>query len=102
MADTKQWIRIAHLLRPQGRRGELIAEIFTDFPDRFAQRPAVFLQAHGAASGSQRPAPPRPMTVEAHWLHKGRIVLKLQGIDSISDAETLRGLDVVIRRGAWR
>ncbi len=102
MADPNQWIRIAHLLRPQGRRGELLAEILTDFPERFAQSPSVFLLARNAATAKQplteRPITPQPMTVEQHWLHKGRVVLKFQGIDSISDAETLRGLDVVIRR----
>jgi len=93
VADPNSWIRIAHLLRPQGRRGELLAEILTDFPERFAQSPSVFLLARNAAGGTER-----PMTVEQHWLHKGRVVLKFQGIDSITDAETLRGLDVVIRR----
>ena len=98
MADPNSWIRIAHLVRPQGRRGELLAEILTDFPERFAQSPSVFLLAPNAAATAKQPTVERPMTVEAHWLHKGRVVLKFQGIDSINDAETLRGLDVVIRR----
>jgi hypothetical protein len=42
--------------------------------------------------------PPRPVILEEHWLHKGRVVLKFAGIDSISDAEALRGLDVAIPR----
>jgi 16S rRNA processing protein RimM len=36
------------------------------------------------------------MTLESHWLHKGRVVLKFAGVDSINDAEPLRGFDVVI------
>ncbi|HEX4022803.1 MAG TPA: ribosome maturation factor RimM [Acidobacteriaceae bacterium] len=91
MPSTNNWIRIAHLLRPQGRRGEVLAEILTDFPERFAQAPAAFLMRGERAE-------PQPITVESHWLHKGRIVLKFKGVDSISEAEALRGLDVVIPR----
>jgi 16S rRNA processing protein RimM len=40
--------------------------------------------------------PSREITLESHWLHKGRVVLKFAGIDSINDAEGLRGFDVVI------
>jgi 16S rRNA processing protein RimM len=90
--DPTPWIRIARLLRPQGRRGELLAEILTDFPERFAQQPSVFLL------GGKQPDAAQPAILENHWLHKGRVVLKFQGVDSISDAEALRGLDVVIRQ----
>lgn len=90
--DPTPWIRIARLLRPQGRRGELLAEILTDFPERFAQRMSVFLL------GGKQPDAAQPTILENHWLHKGRVVLKFQGVDSISDAEALRGLDVVIRQ----
>ena len=41
-------------------------------------------------------APTREALIEKHWMHQGRVVLKFQGIDSINDAETLRGLDVVV------
>jgi len=37
-----------------------------------------------------------PVILESHWLHKGCIVLKFQGVDSITAAEALRGMDVVI------
>lgn len=36
------------------------------------------------------------MTLESHWIHKGRVVLKFARVDSINDAELLRGFDVVI------
>jgi 16S rRNA processing protein RimM len=88
---------LAHLVRPQGRHGEILADILTDFPERFAERKRLFL-----VSSETRPVvaaqnhPPREIDLENHWLHKGRIVLKFAGIDSISDAEALRGLDVAI------
>jgi 16S rRNA processing protein RimM len=89
MSDSN-WVLLARLVRPQGRKGEIIAEIFTDFPDRFKERPRVFL----AAAKSEKPS--REAFIERHWLHQGRVVLKFQGIDSINDAETLRGMDVVV------
>jgi 16S rRNA processing protein RimM len=89
MSDAN-WVLLARLIRPQGRKGEIIAEIFTDFPDRFKERPRVYL----AGPKSQRPT--REALIEKHWLHQGRVVLKFKGIDSISDAETLRGMEVVV------
>ncbi len=40
--------------------------------------------------------PATPITIEKSWLHKGRVVLKFAGVDSISAAETLRGTELVI------
>jgi 16S rRNA processing protein RimM len=86
-------VTLALLVRPQGRRGELLAEILTDFPERFSERRRLFLR--GPRAG-KTPAAPREVRLEDHWLHKGRLVLKFAGIDSIEDAEVLRGLEVVI------
>lgn len=81
---------VARVLRPQGRRGEVLAEILTDFPQRFADRKILWLLPEGSA------APPRQIELESHWLHKQRVVLKLRGVDSIGDAESLRGMAVAI------
>ncbi len=79
---------VARLVRPQGRHGEILADLLTDFPERFAERKRLFLLAPKAAA--------RPLELEDHWLHQGRVVLKFAGVDSINDAETLRGLEVAI------
>ena len=86
-----QWAIVARLVRPQGRHGEIAADLLTDFPERFAERKRLYLVT---SETSERPA--REMTLERHWLHKGRVVLKFSGIDSISDAESLRDLLVAI------
>ncbi len=100
MSDSQSstaWTPLAHLLRPQGRKGELLAELLTDFPERFRDHPSVFL-ARPDFSGP--PADARPITIVNHWLpvgkNNGRIVLHFQGIDSINDAELLQGLEVLI------
>lgn len=91
MASEESWVLVAHLVRAQGRNGEVIADILTDFPERFAERRhLVLLSPDGKSS--------RPIELETHWLHKGRIVLKFAGINSISQAESLRGFDIAIPR----
>jgi 16S rRNA processing protein RimM len=92
-APQANWVLLAHIVRPQGRRGEVLADIFTDFPERFAQRKRLFLRPPAGDRLDMREA-----EVESHWLHKGRVVLKFSRVDSIADAENLRGFDVVIPR----
>ena len=87
------WVLLAHIVRPQGRQGEVLADIFTDFPDRFSQRKGLFLRPPGGRLDAMREA-----KVESHWLHKGRVVLKFAQVDSITDADKLRGFDVVVPR----
>ncbi len=86
---------IARIIKPQGRRGEVAAELLTDFPGRFAERKHVHLllksgQWRGQLSGFE---------IEDFWPHKGRMILKFRGVDSISDAEKLAGAEVQIERG---
>jgi 16S rRNA processing protein RimM len=88
----RDFVLLARLIRTQGRNGELIAEILTDFPERFSERAHVWLLAPDAK------AAPREAEIERHWPHKGRIVLKFAGIESISDATVLSGWHVAIPR----
>lgn len=82
------FIAIARILRPQGRKGEVLAEILTDFPSRFTNLRRAFLD--------DSPHEPKAVAVEGTWLHKGKVVLKFSDIGSIDDAETLRGRYVFV------
>ncbi|HEX5411365.1 MAG TPA: ribosome maturation factor RimM [Terriglobia bacterium] len=86
--DMPGFIAIARVVRPQGRKGEVLAEMLTDFPTRFQDLQRVFLDGPGHN--------PQAATLEHTWLHKGKVVLKLAGIGSIDDAETLRGRLVLV------
>jgi 16S rRNA processing protein RimM len=88
----REFVLLARLIRAQGRQGEVIADILTDFPERFAERRRVWLLPRDAG-GTTREA-----EIERHWLHKGRVVLKFVGVDSISDAAVLSGSLVAIPR----
>ncbi len=83
-----EYITLARVLRPQGRRGEVMAERLTDFPERFAERRRLSLLM---TDGSRREA-----ELESFWQHKGGIVLKFRGADSIAGAEALKGCAVQI------
>ena len=87
-ADTPGFIAIARVVRPQGRKGEVLAEILTDFPTRFRDLQRVFIDAPDSDPGA--------VAVEDTWLHKGKVVLKLGGIESIDDADALRGRLVLV------
>lgn len=76
-------------MRPQGRRGEVLADLLTDFPQKFAERKQLWLGLEGHSD-------PRECALEDYWLHKERVVLKFRGIESISAAETLTGMLVHI------
>jgi 16S rRNA processing protein RimM len=98
MTTPEDWVWLAHILHTQGRKGEVYADILTDFPEKFAERKRLWLLANTSGAGSV--ALPREVDLVAHWLHKGGIVLHFAGVDSISAAETLKGLTVAIPRSA--
>lgn len=82
---------IAKLVRPHGRRGEMVAEVLTDFPERFHQRPLVCLVPPERVGTRAR-----EVRIENFWFLRSRIVLKFQGVNSINEAEPLRGYSVAI------
>jgi 16S rRNA processing protein RimM len=92
-AQPQPWVWLARIRRPQGRKGEVFADLLTDFPEKFGERKQLWLLG---ASGAGGVALPREVELIAHWLHKGGIVLHFAGIDSITAAEALKGLTVAI------
>jgi 16S rRNA processing protein RimM len=92
----QQWAWLARIRRPQGRKGEVFADILTDFPEKFAERRRLWLIADPDSPRAKTRPAPREVELLAHWLHKGGIVLHFAQSNSISDAETLAGLIVAI------
>ena len=93
------WVWLARIKRTQGRKGEVFAEILTDFPEKFADRRRLWLlRGEGSAHSAAAEASPREMELTHHWLHKGGVVLHFAGVDSISTAEELAGLVVAVPR----
>jgi 16S rRNA processing protein RimM len=93
--DPKRWVMVARIVRPRGNKGEVAADLLTDFPERLIELKEVFLQASGRAVRTE----PRPIRVQSCWIsqnHKGQIVFHFEGSDSIADAEKFRGRDVLL------
>lgn len=77
----EDYISLARVLKTQGRRGEVAVEVHSDVPGRFVEGMRLFLLDEQGGR--------RQLKIEELWPHKGNLVLKFEGIDSISDAETL-------------
>ena len=82
-------VAIGRVVKPQGRKGEVLVEPLSDRPDRFPV-PARRLRPRS------RRRVARGHGCESCWPHKGRFVLKLEGVDSIDEAEGYRGLELRI------
>ncbi|MFN7927555.1 MAG: ribosome maturation factor RimM [Blastocatellia bacterium] len=86
--QIEDFISIARIARPQGVRGEVIADILTDFPERFANLEEVTATRGGKIIAT--------LQLENFWFHKGRVVLKFTGYDDANRAEELRDISLVI------
>ena len=90
--EAEAFATVARIRRPQGRRGEVSVDLFTDFPERFEAGVRVFLWSDGK--------PRRQVELEDAWPHKGGMVLKFSGVDSITAAEQLNGWEVQVPKAS--
>jgi 16S rRNA processing protein RimM len=91
--ETPRWVLVARILRARGNKGEVAAEVLTDFPERLTRLQEIFV---GPADGKIEP---RRMALKSCWLsqnHRGQAVFHFEGVDSISEAEKFRGLEVLL------
>jgi 16S rRNA processing protein RimM len=82
------FITLALVVKTQGRVGEVAVELHSA-AERFAEGMKLF--ALGKDEGARR-----ELEVEDVWPHKGLLVLKFRGVDSISDAEVLIGTELQV------
>jgi 16S rRNA processing protein RimM len=81
-------VTVGRIVRPQGRKGEVVVQPISDRPDRFQLLREAFVPGEGGAA--------RLVRIQDAWPHKGRYVLKLEGVDSIDEADRFRGFDLRI------
>jgi 16S rRNA processing protein RimM len=89
---SNEFVTLARVVKTQGRRGEVASEILSDIPERFTV--GMRLMALPREAEGRR----RELEVEELWPHKGMLVLKFAGVDSISDAEVLVGSELQVPR----
>jgi 16S rRNA processing protein RimM len=81
-------IVVARVARTRGLRGEVIADLYTDFPERFEGLEQVTAIA---PDGSKR-----SLQIEEHWFQGDRIIFKFAGYDSIDEAKELAASQLAI------
>ena len=89
--EEQGWVLVARIVRPRGNKGEVLAELFTDFPARLSSRLQIFLR--------QNQGEPRATGLQNFWVdrnHPEHGIFHFEGCSSIDAAEKLRGYDVLI------
>jgi len=84
------WVTIALLVKARGVRGEIAAENLSCGAERFQGI------ENGRLFGKGCPPEGRPVVVDSAWEHGGRVILKFSGVDSMSVAEVLAGLELCV------
>jgi len=84
--DEDDLILVAHIVKVRGFRGEVVADLLTDFPERFENLKSL---VGVSPDGSQR-----SLQIEEQWFHGKRLVLKFAGFDSTEEAKTLIEYDL--------
>lgn len=82
---------LARILRPRGNKGEVIAELLTDFPERFSTVRQIYLRKNEDE--------PQAVALQQFWVdrnHPGMGIFHLAGCANISDAQKWRGYDVLL------
>lgn len=86
--DSADVIVVAHIVKTRGLRGEVVADLLTDFPDRFEELDSLI----GLAPDGSR----RSLQIEEQWFHGNRLVLRFAGFDSIDEAKALVNYDLAV------
>lgn len=84
----EELVAIAKITKPRGLRGEVVADILTDFPERFESLANVI----GVFADGSR----TDLKIEDSWFQKGRVVLRFAGFNSVEEAEALREVEICV------
>lgn len=81
-------VAIARVARPHGLRGDVVADLLTDFPERFEGLVDVV--------GVMPDGSHRGLKIESARQQKGRMLLRFEGVDSVELAEELRNSEICV------
>jgi 16S rRNA processing protein RimM len=94
--DLPETITVGRVLRPQGVRGEVVVEVLSDVPQRFAPGSRLLGVREGKAAIPAIPA--ISVEVVASRPHKSGAVVRVAGSENRDQAAELRGLWLEIPR----
>ncbi len=85
---NEELVTIAVTVKTRGLRGEIVADLLTDFPERFDNLTRVFAVCSDKNTSE--------LEIEKFWFQKNRIIFKFKGIDSIEAAENWRDCKICV------
>jgi len=88
---TRRWVQVARILKPRGNKGEVLAELLSDFPERFSNLKQIWV---GQGDGE-----PQAISLQNFWVdrnHTERGVFHFASCATIPDAEKFRGCDILL------
>jgi 16S rRNA processing protein RimM len=87
-SESEALVAVAKVARVRGLRGEVVADLLTDFPERFdGLERLIALMPDGRRE---------TLKLEDHWTQAERIVLKFEGFDTVDAAKTLVGSELTV------
>ena len=86
--DRDALITVARATKTRGLKGELVADLLTDFPERFETVSRVF----AISSGKDL----RELELEDYWFQNDRVILKFRGYDTVEAAQALVGFSFAL------
>ena len=87
-AGPSELVVIARAVKPRGLKGEIVAELLTDFPDRFEHVEELVLVS---PSGERKTG-----HLESYWFQNDRVILKLADYDDVETAKELVGFEFAV------
>ena len=87
--ETCELVAVARIVKVRGIRGEVAANLLTDFPERFEWLDELI--AVTSATGARE-----LLAVESHWLHGERVVFKFEGYDTPEASAALVGRELTV------
>ena len=87
-AGSSELIIIARAVKARGLKGEIVADLLTDFPERFEDVEELVLVS---------PAGERTVVeLEDYWFQNDRVILKLAGYNDVDTAKQLVGYEFAV------
>ena len=87
-AGASELVVIARAVRARGLKGEVVAELLTDFPERFEDVEELVLVSPKGERTTKR--------LEDYWFQNNRVVLKIADYDDVETAKQLVGFEFAV------
>jgi 16S rRNA processing protein RimM len=87
---AEELVRIGRIVASRGNRGEVKVILLTDFPERFKDLKTVYLIDNQGREAIFK--------IESARYHKDFVIIKFEGVESISQAEVFRGSFLAVRQ----